>query len=196
MLISPWKSSLLLFGLGALLGSWSPASGGGDVPTAPGPAVIETPKVDAHSLRITLDLPIAARAPTGTAKLRDPKDARSAVVDPDVLAGYLKFRMILIQDDGMLAPVIRRITIPQGEPPIARVEMVAGLLDTYTHIGVASGLFREQPAPTPTLVRCEWRGARAEFQVTQAIQWVEPPAKGATVLELPGRNPDPAAPGH
>jgi hypothetical protein len=104
--------------------------------------------------------------------------------------------MILIQDDGLLVPVIRRITIPEVDPPIARVEMVAGLLDTYTHIGVASGLFREQPAPIPTRIRIEWREARAEFEVTQAIQWVEPPQKGATVLELPGRNPDAGASGH
>jgi hypothetical protein len=186
----------------AVLGGWIPipnARAGGDAPPPippPGPAVIETLQVDADSLRITLDLPLAALAPTGAVKLENPKDPRSAVVDPDSLAIYLRTRMILIQDDGLLVPVIRRITTPEADPAIARVEMVAGLLDTYTHIGVASGLFREQPAPIPTRVRVEWRGARAEFEVVQMIQWVEPPPKGATVLELPGRNPDPPASGH
>lgn len=184
--------------LGAVL-AISGAQAGGD-PTSATPstaaAAVEILTIDADSLRITLELPIAALAPTGTVKLADPKRAHSAIVSPDSLAGYLKTRMILIQDDGMLVPVIRRITIPKSDPAIARVEMVAGLLDTYTHIGVASGLFREQPAPLPTKIQVEWRGARAEFGATQAIQWVEPPAKGATVLELPGRNPDPAAAGH
>lgn len=186
----------------AALGGWIPipnAGAGGDAPPPvppPRPAVIETLRVDADSLRITLDLPLAALAPTGAVKLENPKDARSAVVDPDSLAIYLRTRMILIQDDGLLVPVIRRITTPEADPAIARVEMVAGLLDTYTHIGVASGLFREQQAPIPTRVRVEWRGAQAEFEVLQAIQWVEPPQKGATVLELPGRMPDPAASGH
>ncbi|HWN81533.1 MAG TPA: hypothetical protein VNM87_05530 [Candidatus Udaeobacter sp.] len=193
MPISPWKSALLYLGL-AVLGPWASALAGGDAAAVPGP-VFETLRVDADSLRITLELPMTALAPIGVLHFRDSADPKHAVVNADSLAAYLKLRMILIQDDGMLVPVIRQITTPKGDPPIARVEMVAGLLDTYTHIGVASGLFREQSAPTPTHVRVEWRGARAEFQATQAIQWVEPPAKGATVLELPGHNPAPAA-GH
>src|SRR4029450_7181454 len=87
------------------------ARAGGDAPPAAAAAVVETLAVDADSLRITLELPIASLLPTGTAKLRDPKAARSAVVDPDSLAGYLRTRMILIQDDGLLVPVIRQITI-------------------------------------------------------------------------------------
>ena len=77
----------------------------------------------------------------------------------------------------------------EASAPRARVELVAGLLDTYTHIGFASGLFRELSTPIPTRVVIEWRAARAEFEATQAIQWIEPPAKGATTLELPGRDP-------
>lgn len=200
--LDPRRRLALAGALIAVLGGSIPISNaraGGDAPPPvppPGPAVVETLRVDADSLRITLDLPLAALTPTGAVKLENPKDARSAVVDPDSLAIYLRTRMILIQDDGLLVPVIRRITTPEVDPPIARVEMVAGLLDTYTHIGVASGLFREQPAPIPTRIRVEWREARAEFEVMQAIQWVEPPQKGATVLELPGRNPDPGASGH
>jgi hypothetical protein len=172
------------------------ALAGGDAPPPvppPGPAVLETLRVDADSLRVTLELPIAALTPTGAVLRRESERTSSYVVDPDSLAIYLRTRMILIQDDGLLVPVIRRITISKTNPAIAHVELVAGLLDTYTHIGVASGLFREQPAPIPTRVRVEWREARAEFDATQAIQWVEPPQKGATVLELPGHNPDPQA---
>src|SRR6187401_1160942 len=116
MPISPWKSALLYLGL-AVLGPWASALAGGDAAAVPGP-VFETLRVDADSLRITLELPMTALAPIGVLHFRDSADPKHAVVNADSLAAYLKLRMILIQDDGMLVPVIRQITTPKGDPPI------------------------------------------------------------------------------
>jgi hypothetical protein len=149
---------------------------------------LATLRVDADSLRITLDLPKAALESAGVLDLKDPGDLKSAVVNRDSLAGYLRYRVFAIQDDGLLVLQTRRVTDSMAANlSFAQVELVAGLLDTYTHIGFASGLFRELAVPIPTQVHVEWRGAKAEFEATQAVQFIEPPAKGATTLELPGR---------
>jgi hypothetical protein len=144
-------------------------------------------RVDADSIRVTLELPWSALGPAGV--LGAPGKAPAAI-NPDSLAGYLRYRWIMIQDDGMLEPAIRQVNIAgkSAAEKHAEVEMVAGLLDTYTHIGFASGLFREQSPAPPTQIRIEWKEASASFDASQAIQWVEPPAAGAKTLELPGRN--------
>jgi hypothetical protein len=147
-----------------------------------------TLRVDADSLRITLELPKAALAAAGVLRAPAPSQMKAAVVDRDSLRGYLALRIFALQDDGMLAPEIRQVMDSSAaDPAFAQVELVAGLLDTYTHFGFSSGLFRELEPPVPTQVRVEWRAAHAEFEASQTIQFIEPPAKGATTLELPGR---------
>jgi len=111
----------------------------------------------------------------------------------DTLASYIEHHLFLLQDDGMLAPKLvgALTTVPEATSSVAAVRgaMRAPLLNTYERIGFASGILTDRIPGYRSLVTIEWGGARAEFDVAQTVQWVEPPAQGATELELPGRKP-------
>lgn len=157
-------------------------------------------RVVLDTLHLALDLPARDFAAAGA--LRDNNadgwiDASELATSRDTLASYLEHRIIIIQDDGMLALELVGDVVPAPEAAAARVHaaMRAPLLNTYERIGFASGLLTDRIPGYRSVIAVAWKNARAEFDVAQSIQWVEPPAEGATELELPGRQPEPGA-GH
>ncbi len=177
----------------------------GDATPPPSPdaasATRLTVKVVADTLYLTIDLPTREFAGAGVladGNKDDKIDAGEVVASRDSLASYLEKKLFIIQDDGMLAPRFRDIiaTAPPQGRAVDRitVAMQAPLLNTYERIGFASGYLVEHITGYRTEIRVEWEGAQAGFDVAQSIQWVDPPAEGATILELPGRKPASGAP--
>jgi hypothetical protein len=157
-------------------------------------------RVVADTLHLALDLPARDFANAGALSDRNADgriDAAELATSRDTLASYLEHRIIIIQDDGMLALKLVGDLVPAPDAGAARVHatMRAPLLNTYERIGFASGLLTDRIPGYKSVIAVAWKNALAEFEVAQSIQWVEPPAEGATELELPGRQPRPDA-GH
>jgi len=153
-------------------------------------------QVVADTLHLTVDLPAREMAAAGALLDRNADgqiDAAELAASRDTLASYLEHHVYIIQDDGMLSP---RLVGPVDSMPGAtagaprvRCAMRAPLLNTYERIGFASGILTNRIVGYRAIVAVNWKGASAEFDVAQSIQWVEPPGDGATRLELPGRQP-------
>lgn len=162
------------------------------------PARIVT-RVVADTLHFTVDLPVREMAGAGALVDRNADgqiDAAEIIASRDTLASYLEHHIFIIQDDGLLSPeLIGPLDPGTGVAATARVRAVmrAPLLNTYERIGFASGILTDRIPGYRSIIAIEWKGAHAEFDVAQSIQWVEPPAAGATALELPGRKPDPGS---
>ncbi len=157
-------------------------------------------RVVADTLHLTVEVPARAMAAAGALLDRNADgtiDPTELAASRDTLASYLGHHLFILQDDGMLEPKLvgPLASVPgtNGGAPSVRGAMRAPLLNTYERIGFASGILTDRIHGYRSLVAIEWSGARAEFDVAQSVQWVEPPAAGATELELPGRMP---APGH
>jgi hypothetical protein len=159
-----------------------------------------TVRVVADTLHLALDLPARELAGAGVLADRNTDGQVTPAeleASRDSLAHYLQTHLFLVQDDGLLASAVLGPAVPEPATGVGverfRVAMRAPLLNTYERIGFASSILTDQIHGYKTLITVEWKDARAEFDVAQSLQWVEPPAPGATKLELPGRYPGPGA---